>query len=179
MDAIYFTGSYCWVGNPESRALFVACPVSHCTIFRRSTCGLQRGSVLRNIDRLLIHAPPLPVSCYPATGSPLRSARRKLCTKPTWGTLRNERSSDEPRRYCQRALTLTEAITLHGGEAQEARDEFMQALDVQEKETLQARFPVSSWRRLSALQADLFSGAVFLRVHRPDHTAPETPEARG
>ena len=37
-----------------------------------------------------------------------------------------------------RALTLTEAIALHGGEAQEARDEFMQTLDAQEKETLLA-----------------------------------------
>ena len=37
-----------------------------------------------------------------------------------------------------RALTLTEAIALHGGEAQEACDEFMQTLDAQEKETLLA-----------------------------------------
>ena len=59
-----------------------------------------------------------------------------------------------------RALTLTEAITLHGGEAQEARDAFIQTLDDEEK-------------------ADLLAFLRSLRTPRADDVAPDLqPEKR-
>ena len=57
----------------------------------------------------------------------------QFTTARLWGV-----ADTAPYLHDGRALTLTEAITLHGGEAQEARDEFIQTLDAQEKETLLA-----------------------------------------
>ena len=55
----------------------------------------------------------------------------QFTTARLWGV-----ADTAPYLHDGRALTLTEAITLHGGEAQEARDAFIHTLDAQEKETL-------------------------------------------
>lgn len=55
----------------------------------------------------------------------------QFTTARLWGV-----ADTAPYLHDGRALTLTEAIALHGGEAQEARDAFVQTLDAQEKETL-------------------------------------------
>lgn len=55
----------------------------------------------------------------------------QFTTARLWGV-----ADTAPYLHDGRALTLTEAITLHGGEAQAARDAFVNTLDTQEKETL-------------------------------------------
>ena len=55
----------------------------------------------------------------------------QFTTARLWGV-----ADTAPYLHDGRALTLTEAITLHGGEAQAARDAFVDTLDAQEKETL-------------------------------------------
>ena len=55
----------------------------------------------------------------------------QFTTARLWGV-----ADTAPYLHDGRALTLTEAITLHGGEAQAARDAFINTLDAQEKETL-------------------------------------------
>ena len=55
----------------------------------------------------------------------------QFTTARLWGV-----ADTAPYLHDGRALTLTEAIVLHGGEAQEARDAFVDTLDAQEKETL-------------------------------------------
>ena len=55
----------------------------------------------------------------------------QFTTARLWGV-----ADTAPYLHDGRALTLTEAIALHGGEAQSARDAFVDTLDAQEKETL-------------------------------------------
>jgi len=57
----------------------------------------------------------------------------QFTTARLWGV-----ADTAPYLHDGRALTLTEAIALHGGEAQAARDAFIDTLDAQEKETLLA-----------------------------------------
>ena len=55
----------------------------------------------------------------------------QFTTARLWGV-----ADTAPYLHDGRALTLTEAIVLHGGEAQAARDAFVDTLDTREKETL-------------------------------------------
>ena len=68
----------------------------------------------------------------------------QFTTARLWGV-----ADTAPYLHDGRALTLTEAITLHGGEAQAARDAFVDTLDAQEKETL-----LTFLRSLRAPRAD-------------------------
>ena len=79
----------------------------------------------------------------------------QFTTARLWGV-----ADTAPYLHDGRALTLTEAITLHGGEAQEARDAFIQTLDDEEK-------------------ADLLAFLRSLRTPRADDVAPDLqPEKR-
>ena len=73
----------------------------------------------------------------------------QFTTARLWGV-----ADTAPYLHDGRALTLTEAITLHGGEAQEARDAFIQTLDDEEK-------------------ADLLAFLRSLRTPRADDVAPD------
>ena len=73
----------------------------------------------------------------------------QFTTARLWGV-----ADTAPYLHDGRALTLTEAIVLHGGAAQEARDAFVETLDAQEQETL-----------LTFLRA--------LRTPHPDDVAPD------
>ena len=79
----------------------------------------------------------------------------QFTTARLWGV-----ADTAPYLHDGRALTLTEAITLHSGEAQEARDAFIQTLDDEEK-------------------ADLLAFLRSLRTPRADDVAPDLqPEKR-
>ncbi len=73
----------------------------------------------------------------------------QFTTARLWGV-----ADTAPYLHDGRALTLTEAITLHGGEAQEARDAFINTLDDEEK-------------------ADLLAFLRSLRTPRADDVAPD------
>lgn len=75
----------------------------------------------------------------------------QFTTARLWGV-----ADTAPYLHDGRALTLTEAITLHGGEAQAARDAFIQMLDDEEKAALLA----------------------FLRSLRTPHTNDVAPDLR-